>query len=143
MKAKRDTERAMSQENVDLVKRIIHAWNERDLKTMRTLAHPDAEYHGLAEWPGQPRVIRGQKELARRDTRVDESFDEFRQEPLEFMDAGDRVVVVFEITAVGKQSGAPVRFTDAAVYTISDGLITRIEICGTREKALEAVGLSE
>jgi ketosteroid isomerase-like protein len=133
----------MSQENVEIVKRSIQAFNERDLDTWLALSHPDFEYHGLADWPVRSRVFRGREGIERVLTQTDDEFDEFRQEPLELIDAGDRVAVVFEISAIGKQSRAPVRFTDAAVWTISDGLITRCQICGTREKALETVGLSE
>ncbi len=133
----------MSQENVELVKRSIQAYNARDLDALRALSHPDVEYHGLADWPDRPLVFRGHEGIERFVTQTDDDFDEFRQEPQEFIDAGDRVVIVFEITAIGKQSRAPVRFTDAFVTTISDGLIARVQVCGTREKALEVAGLSE
>ena len=133
----------MSGENVEIVKRAVQALNERDLETLRDLWHPNVEYHGLGEWPDRPRVLRGLEELEPVLTLADDDFDDARSETQELIDAGDRVVIVFEVNVIGKQSRAPVRFTDAAVYTISAGLITRIEICGTREKALEAVGLSE
>ncbi len=133
----------MSEENVELVRRAFRANNERDFETLRSLHHPDAEYHGLTDWPDRPRVVRVTEEMERGFTRLDENFDDARNEPLEFIDAGDRGVNVLEFTAIGKQSRAPVSFTEAFVTTISDGLIIRIEACGTREKALEVAGLSE
>lgn len=33
----------MSEENVELVKRAIRLWNERDFDAMRAFAHPDFE----------------------------------------------------------------------------------------------------
>ena len=136
----------MSQENVEIVTRAIRAWNERDFDAYPALAHPDAEYHGLAEWPGLPgegRTFRGLEGLRSRLTRIDAEFDRFRNEPLELIDAGERVVVVFEMSAIGRQSRVPVRFTDAAVWTIKDGRIASVEICRTRERALEIAGLPE
>jgi ketosteroid isomerase-like protein len=38
----RDTARAMSQENVELVRRAIGAWNRRDLKAWLDSFHPEA-----------------------------------------------------------------------------------------------------
>ena len=91
----------MSQENVELVKRAVQAINDRDVETLRTLDHLDAEIHGLADWPDSLRVFRAHDELERALTRTESEFDDFRPEPLELIDAGDRVVVVIEITAIG------------------------------------------
>ena len=127
---------------MEIVKRALHAWDERDQNTMDTLFHPDFEYHGLAEWPGLQRVDRGRGEPLPRQSGLDADLDEFRAEPLEVLDAGERVVCILEMTAIGKQSRVPVRFTEASVVTIRDRRIARIEVCGTRERALEVSGLS-
>ena len=37
----RDTARAMSEENVEVVRRLIDAWNGRDREAWMALAHPD------------------------------------------------------------------------------------------------------
>jgi ketosteroid isomerase-like protein len=134
--------RTMSEQDLELVRNAIHALNERDSEAMRTLFNADFEYHGLTEWPGLPRVTRGLDEYERRQVREDAELARFRLETLELIDAGERVVMVFQVSATGRQSGVPISFTEAAVISIRDGRVARIEICGTREKALEAVGLS-
>jgi ketosteroid isomerase-like protein len=41
--SQRDTARAMSQKNVEIVRRSIEAWNRRDLTAWTASLHPDAE----------------------------------------------------------------------------------------------------
>lgn len=110
---------------------------------MATLLHPEFEYHGLADWPGVPRVTRGREQARQRQAAEDAELEEYRAEPLELIDAGRQVVVVVEVSATGRQSRAPVRFTDALVVTVRDGRIARVEAHGAKEKALDAAGLSE
>lgn len=50
-----------------------------------------------------PRTSRGFEEGQRRQTRMESEPEEFRNEPRELIDAGERVVVVAEISAIGKQ----------------------------------------
>jgi len=129
-------------ENVEIVKRAVQAWNERDETAMGALFHPDFEYHGLDEWPGLHRVFRGREEALPRQSELAAELDDFRSEPVEMIDAGARIVCILELTGIGKQSRIPVRFTEVSVVTIRDRRIVRIDVCDTRERALELSGLS-
>jgi hypothetical protein len=133
----------MSQENVEVVKRVIQAVNERDLDRLLAVCDPGVEFHALTRWPGEPPVLRGHEGAEHLLALLDSEFDEFRAEPQEFIDAGERVAVLAAMSAIGKQSRVPVRFNEAFVHTISDGRLVRLQVCGTREKALEVAGLSE
>ena len=67
-----------------------------------------------------------------------------RGDPVEVLDVGGgRYVVVVAFGLVGKLSGADVTGKGAMVYTLRDGLITRLDMFPDRERALEAVGLAE
>ena len=137
---------AMSQENVEVVKRVIQAINERDLDGLLAVCDPEVEFHALtaqSQWPGEPPVLRGHEGAKHLFRVLDSDFDENRIEPQEFIDAGERVVVLTELSAIGKQSRVPVRMNEALVFTISDGRLVRLQVCGTREKAFEVAGLSE
>ncbi len=59
------------------------------------------------------------------------------------VDAGDQVVSLFLMRAIGRGSGVSVERRDAMVSTIRDGKVTRIDSTTTSDEALEAVGLSE
>jgi ketosteroid isomerase-like protein len=72
----------------------------------------------------------------------EEVWDEFRMEPDDVLDGGDRVVAVGRW--VGKGSGIEVHRPVADVFTLPDGRVVRAEFGFTdRAEALEAAGLSE
>jgi ketosteroid isomerase-like protein len=69
------------------------------------------------------------------------AWAEWSFQPQEFIDAGERVVVVAQLTAKGRDSGAEVNRQDALVYTVCDHKIIRLDYFNSRQQALEAVGL--
>src|SRR5881227_2452458 len=72
-----------------------------------------------------------------------EQFDEMSYEWQAYREVGDRVVVIGRQHAVAKVSRAPVEQALGLVFTLQDGLITRIEIFnGAADEALKAVGLA-
>ena len=74
----------------------------------------------------------------------DEVWDEFRTEPQEFIDAGNRIVVVGRWVGKGKGSGLEVQQPTVHVFTLRNGRVVRWEFGHTnRREALAAVGLSE
>jgi ketosteroid isomerase-like protein len=73
-----------------------------------------------------------------------DTFDQFKVEPLEVIDAGQgQVVAVFRNSGRAKLSGVEADLTFAVVYTVRDGKIARGREYVTRAKALEAEGLRE
>ena len=63
-------------------------------------------------------------------------------EPERWIDAGDKIVFVFRMTAKGKGSGVEVNRRDAMVSTIRDGKTVRVDYYNNEAQALEAAGLS-
>ena len=73
-----------------------------------------------------------------------DTFDQFKVEPLEVIDAGQgRVVAVLRNSGRAKLSGVEADLTFAVVCTVRDGKIARGCEYVTRAKALEAGGLRE
>ena len=72
-----------------------------------------------------------------------EPFSEYYNEPLDFIEVGDRVVVPNRQSGIGSASGVPVEFEFTWVYEIRDRQIARIDEHDTLEEALEAAGLRE
>jgi len=58
----------------------------------------------------------------------------------ELIDAGDQVVAVIRELEVGRASGAPVTANHAALWTLADGKVTRMQTFDDRQQALEAGG---
>jgi ketosteroid isomerase-like protein len=70
-------------------------------------------------------------------------WEEIRFEPLEYIDAGDRVVVTARLVGLGKHSGVAVERTWFYVWTVKNGKALRMDGYADRTEALEAAGLSK
>jgi ketosteroid isomerase-like protein len=86
----------------------------------------------------------GPEEIIRFWEGLDETFDELRLDPQEFVDAGDRVAVRLRYYGRGKGSGAELE-TEMyhQVTTFRDGTMVRIEYFTSWPLALEAAGIKE
>ncbi len=129
----------MSDENVEIARQAIAAWNAGDMDGLRDLYDPEAVYTTPSDWLGGPwtgrdAIMEQFREL--RDVWQDDSFGR-----PEMLDAGDRVVV--QIPFLTETRGLPLSTDMVWVYTMRDGLIVSLEFFGSREEALEAAGLSE
>ena len=130
----------MSQENVELVRRVLgHLVATGEL--LWDTADPDVEIHDH-DTPDQGEY-RGHDGLARWLEEWGAAWAEWRIELDEFIDAGDCVAIFIRMKAVGRGSGIEVDRPDALVYRISDGLIARIDYFNDRDEALEFAGLEK
>jgi ketosteroid isomerase-like protein len=142
----RDTGWAMSQENVEIVRRIYtEGLIDRDPKRLVDhFATPDIEY---AEPPNDvdPGSRRGRTEVMLALRRARQSFSEYRHELHELFDAGDTVVaaVSFHAKAQRGSNREVIQKEEAHVWTLRDGKIARFENGRNLEAALEAAGLRE
>jgi ketosteroid isomerase-like protein len=138
----------MSQENVELVRRLFALWNRTSGvgEEARDLAgeffDPDVEWHDQPELPGAT-VHRGIQEVGRHLAAAQEALDYGRTDLLELLDADPRVFAAYRIHALGRASGAPVERDAFQVYSFRGARIACVEIFGTRREALEAAGLRE
>lgn len=133
----------MSQQNLELVRRIYEGWASNDPR-MFELLHPAIEVHPdpRSAWPGIEPEYAGHDGVRRYLASIYDAFEEYRAEAEELLDAGDRVVTLAIERARGKQSGAPVEIRHTAhVWTIRDGMAVRLDVNWDRDDALRAVGL--
>lgn len=121
--------------NVDLVRAVYDRFRGGDAEGALALYAPDVEVHDRPEIP-DPQVYHGHEGVL---AALGESRSEFAGldiVPEEFIDAGDRVVVVFTIVGRGRESGVPVEERLCHAWTVRDGLVTRMEVHSTREAAM-------
>ena len=133
----------MSQENVEIVRAAWNAVDRDGPEAMLRFLDPDVRWSVRPDLPdaGDYRGHAGFLELL---GRFDESFEEQGYHPLDFIDAGERVVVPLRWWARGRSSGATVtERQETWVFTVRDEAIAHVEEFATREEALEAVGLRE
>jgi ketosteroid isomerase-like protein len=131
----------MSQENVEIVRRLYSAMNARDLEAIAELVHPEAEWIPDSR-VGEP-PVRGRENVINFFTDLAEMFDELRTEVERCCAKDERVLVFVRVTGRGKASDAAFEIRIGHLWTVRDGVVVRGEGYGDRGEALEAAGLSE
>jgi uncharacterized protein len=128
----------MSRENVDKAREFIAAYNRRDFDAAVASFDPDIDW----VLPARQRSDSGQglDAVIRFFEDIDETWEDLRLEPREFVDAGDRVAT--RLRHHGRsRSGLEI---DEELYhqvaTFRDGKIVRMEYFGSWDEALEAAG---
>ncbi len=132
---------AMSQENVEIVRRIHDGWSRGDFSVGTDLVAPDFEWQQHDE-AVQPGVHRGEA-IGGAIRKIFEIYEDFRIEPEEYLDAGEKVVVVARNRATGKGSGVELDQRFAFVWTVRGGKLARLRVYEDRSEALEAAGQRE
>lgn len=129
----------MSQENVEIVRRLIEACNRRDFDAMLETGAPGIEIVTLMSG-----THRGHAAWRQVVEQMAEEVSGFQFVPVALIDVGqDRVVAVTRWVGTGRTSGVAVPNTIGFVYTLRDGLVVRQESFRNKDDALNAVGLEE
>jgi ketosteroid isomerase-like protein len=132
----------MSQENVEIVRRGYGAFNRRDIEGVVATVGPDVRWD-MSERVFNPAVYEGHAGIRRFVEEIDEVWEDFCLEPLEFLDVGDKIVVSHLIRGSGKGSGVNVELPSTSVYTLRGGKVIAARMYREHADALEAAGLSE
>ena len=132
----------MSQENVEIVRRGIEAWNQRDLPTQLSLYRSDAEIDWSRSRGPVKGVYRGHHGIQTFWNEFWSTFDDVQLETHGFTAVGSEVVVSNTAHLRGRE-GIEVTASSTFVYTVENGQITRLRMFQERDEALEAAGLRE
>ena len=135
----------MSQENVELVRKLHAAFSRGDLDAFLSGWHPDAEYRAAIQQAveGESGTFRGHDGLRRWFRELHDLYDDLHTTVLEIRDLGDDLVVVFAIRGRGSSSGVVDEFELAQVVRFREGKVFRVRDYRSRAEALDASGLSE
>ena len=136
----------MSQENVEIVRRVYDAVARGDAETVLALYDPAIEWD-FSQSPFRSLfmhdVYRGRDGLRSfiRE-RYEEAWESVEDELEELIEAGEQVISVITSRGRGRASGLEVEKMHAGLWTVRGGRVVRVEWM-SREKALEAAGLEE
>jgi ketosteroid isomerase-like protein len=136
----------MSQENVEVVRRGLEAWQRDDFDSWLAAIDPAVEWHTAMERlvEGTESFYRGHEGMRRLRDFYKTELDDFELEAQELRDAGDdHVVLVGRIRWRGPSSRIATESPVGMVFTVRGGKITRSIDYLSHQEALEAVGLSE
>jgi ketosteroid isomerase-like protein len=129
----------MSQENVEVMRRIVEAAGRKEYEAVLADLDPDVEIDDsdIPESTGADSFLEW---LAR----WDQAWESWRIEDIEVRAAGDdRVIALFRMVAKGKGSGIELTRLDALVASFRAGKAVKLEYYNDQVLALKDVGLSE
>jgi ketosteroid isomerase-like protein len=134
----------MSQENVEIVRRMYAGFNRGAHDAPMDLFSPDAELRDLQGAPDQPFTVRGAEAMRELLANWMAAFDELSVEVAEYIDAGDAVIAAAHWHGQGKASGLAVDHHQLDLLELREGKVVRATLgYRTKAEALEAAGLSE
>ena len=133
----------MSQENTDLVRRAVAAFNERDISTLELLFTEDfllrviggLEAMTGTEFRGQQSALNWVRDL------LDTVGGRLEIETLRGV--GDRLLLIATLRTTGAASGAEATWQIGQVFSFRDRQLSALDSYYTASEALKAVGLAE
>jgi ketosteroid isomerase-like protein len=131
----------MSQENVEVVRQLIAALNDRDVDRYLSFCTRDIEL----TTPTTPLVgeTRGPDGIRKFFATVEEGSTTFHIEVERIRTLSRDRVLVFGRLEVVTSGGVALEHATTNVYQFADGKVCRVDVYHDRQQALEAVGLSE
>jgi ketosteroid isomerase-like protein len=132
----------MSEENVEIVRRLFEPWERGDWGGGRELFDDSCEVVFSTAWFPDAGAYGVGREALRAWIAFTDAFEEFSVEVDQIVEAGEQVIALTRIRGRGRASGADVDAEVGTVFTLRDGKIVRYELTDRRD-ALEAAGLQE
>lgn len=127
----------MAEENVAIVRRVYEAWAAQDPDGAMEQFHDDMEWTPPQDEPDSA-TVHGKEAFLGFLLTWYSSFEDFRSEPLEYIDLGDRVAVPQVIKGRMRGTGVDVTVEETHVYRLEDGKIAEVHGYRTKEEAMEA-----
>jgi Ketosteroid isomerase-related protein len=132
----------MSQENVEIARRAIEAFNRIDVDVFTALTTPDFEWSpSMVAIEGE--IFLGHEGIEKYFASLGNAWEDFHILRDEFRDHADVVVMLGELRGRGKNSGVTVDAPLGMVFDLRGGRISRIRGYLDHADALQAAGLSE
>jgi ketosteroid isomerase-like protein len=131
----------MAQEDVEVVKRALEAYRDRDIEALLPFLDEAIEFSSAIVGPAEGNRHRGHEQMREWHADSLESFDELVLELSEFRDLGDRVLAFGRIRARGRESGLELDSPTGWVFTVRDGVVTTMQGYLDPQRATEAAAL--
>jgi ketosteroid isomerase-like protein len=137
----------VSQENVEIVKRIYDAVNDAYRtgdysKPVEEFCHADVVLRTSGMFP-ESGDYTGYEGLRAFLTNQAEAFEAMAVQSAEFIDVGERVGAPVRFGGNARHTGIEATFFVVHVWTFRDGRVSRLDMYRSREEALKAVGLEK
>ena len=133
----------MSQENVEIIRRVLQAASCGDVAAAKDLTGPDIQLDSVfgsveGGW------YQGHSGIERWFADVADTWEMFEQTPERFIEIDQqRTIALTRVRGKGRGSGIEIGEHTASIWTVRDGRVVGIETHRSLDEALEAAGLSE
>ena len=128
----------MSQENVEIVRSGYAALAEHGVEAVLVFAHPEFEATTPPSLATEPGTYRGHEGVRRWFGSFGDAMEGVYFEGVEYTSFGDKVLVDTKLHARGRTTGIETEQRAFLVWTLRDGLVTKVETFADRAQALEA-----
>jgi len=132
----------MSQENVEIVKRAIVAFNATQVDAFAALTTTDFEWFPSMS-PIEGQTFLGREGIAAYFDSFSNAWESFQILPGRFLDHAHGVLVLARLEGRGRSSGVTIDSALGMVFDLRAGRIARIRGYLDQDAALKAVGLEE
>ena len=112
-----------SQENVEVVRRTMDAYNTRDLPAYLDTLSESVRFQ--SRFSAMDRVYRGHDDLRRYFAELDEVWSRYEMRVQRLVPSGRQVAALCHLYAVGRESDLQVEEDSAVVFTVEAGRIVR------------------
>jgi ketosteroid isomerase-like protein len=133
----------MSQENVELVRQLVQAFNRRDLPAMSELFDPEVEWTPGGPAAVERAVYRGRDAVSAGFTATWETWELFSLAEHEVRDLGESILWLGRAQLRGDASHVELDQEFAVHFLIGGGRFVRLHGFPAWKDALEAAGLEE
>ena len=133
----------MSQENVELVRQLIHAFNRRDLSAMIDSFDPGIEWAPVGPAAVERSVYRGRDEVSDGLTSTWETWEVFQLEEQDVRDLDDSILWLGRARLRGGTSHVELDQEFALHLQVEGGQFIRIQGFLAWQEAFESAGLRE
>jgi ketosteroid isomerase-like protein len=139
----RDTARAMSEENVEIVRALYAAWSADDLDTVLEVYHPEVELRTSGSFPDLEPSYGGHSGVRLFWDAMLAPWDSFQIDVERVVEGDECAAVAIRFRARGKVSDALTDMRQGHVLRFKDGRVAKVSFHNSLDEALEAAGLSE
>ena len=133
----------MSEENVEIVRRVFEAWNRADFGDFAEFFDPEVEFNPGLLPPGEETRYIGREGVNEWIRNINDAWVAVTAEPEERIEVGsDRILTIDRWHFEGRD-GIEIEEELPTLLTFRNGFIVRVDGFTDKADALEAAGLSE
>jgi ketosteroid isomerase-like protein len=130
----------VSEENVEIVRRTMDAYNARDLPAYFELVSDSIRFQSRFSAVDDV-TYSGHAELRRYFANLDEVWSRYEMQVERLVAVGDRVAALCHLHAVGRDSDLHLEEHPGVVFTVEAGKVVAMDSCKTHEETLATAGL--